>query len=170
MRQRVINQDDNDDVNEQESFIMNMNKRNSNNQMPTAADLLTSETKPSKTGYCEKKNNSILLYYFPFLSCLYPLWKRRYFILIGNYLFKYESQDGEKPKGVPIPLDASTVKILDDDRTSFEISLIRKTYIIKCSNVDECRSWVVALRDRKAQAIREKLGHAPITDSGLLLY
>ena len=66
----------------------------SSQEMPSAQDLL--ELKPAKAGYCEKKNNSIFIQCFP---CCFKLWKPRYFVLIGNFLYRYSSETGESPKG-----------------------------------------------------------------------
>ena len=47
----------------------------------------------------------------------------------------------------------------------FQISMIRKTYVIRCESRAECIAWVNKLRMRKASAIRESLGHAPLSES-----
>jgi hypothetical protein len=81
---------------EDSSFIsLTMGK---NDNKPSAPELMNEAV---KYGYLQKRNNSIWAYYF---SCFFPKWKSRYFILVGNYLFRYSSEHGESPKGVPIPL------------------------------------------------------------------
>lgn len=146
------------DSNQQEEntpFMMNFNLSRSG--LPTAQDLLAMN--PSKYGYAMKKSNSFLSYILP---CIFPRFKKRFFILIGNFLFRFSSEHGESPKGVPLPLDAITVRTLDS--LSFEISMLRKTYVINAESSSECASWVAEIKKRQAQAIRENMGHAPLDD------
>jgi hypothetical protein len=54
------------------------------------------------------------------------------------------------------------------DEHSFEVSTIRKVYTFSLTQEDieggkTCHEWVKAIRDRKAQAIRENMGHAPVS-------
>jgi hypothetical protein len=122
---------------------------------PTAFDLLNQN--PAKSGFALKKSNSCLTSICP---CWFPEYKRRFFILIGNFLYRYGSESGERPKGVPIPLDAVTISTLDS--TTFKLKMIRKDYIIRCDTPTECSEWVKAITSRKYLAIREELGHSPI--------
>ena len=119
---------------------------------------------PAKVGYAEKKSNSIWSFLLPWF---FPSFKTRFFVLIGSYLFRYGSESDEKTKGVPIPIEQSEIKALEDDETgaSFQISIIRKTYVIRCESKAECVDWVNKLRMRRASAIRESLGHAPLSES-----
>lgn len=119
---------------------------------PSADDLINEAV---KFGYLDKRNNSMLAYFFP---CLFPRWKKRYFILVGNYLFRYSSESGESPKGVPIPLDSVVVR-QSELENCFEVAMIRKVYTMRAASADECRSWMKAINDRKGGAIREHLGH-----------
>lgn len=147
-------------VKDNESFSMNMNKYTGNG-LPSAQSLLSLVPAPY-SGYLEKKNSSIWAYYFP---CIFKPWKRRFFIIIGNYMFRFDSENGEKPKGIPIPLDSSKISILNIDECTFEVWMIRKLYTMRASSKDECRKWVKILNDRKADAIRENLGHASVSQS-----
>ena len=141
------------------TFTMNMSKYTGNG-LPSAQSLLS--LNPTHSGYLEKKNSSIWSYYLP---CFFKQWKQRYFVIIGNYLFRFDSENGEKPKGIPIPLDSSKISILNIEEFTFEVWMIRKLYTFKASSKDECRKWVRLLNDRKAEAIRENLGHAPLSKS-----
>ena len=85
-----------------------------------------------------------------------------FFILIGNYLFRYSSPSSEKPKGVPIPIDSATYTILSDGSYCFEIYTLRKTYTFRAQTMEDCQSWVTALKTRKQLAIKEQLGHATV--------
>eukprot|EP01041_Mallomonas_annulata_P009848 gene9848-20485_t len=139
-------------VEEKQSLILNMNN---NNNQPTASHLLSLD--PVKAGWLEKKNESCLSWMCPY--CIKP-WKRRYFILIGNFLFRYSSTESDNPKGVPIPVDSVTVSLCLDD-LCFEISTLRKSYILRATSADECKSWMNEIRKRKQLSIKEGLGHLP---------
>ncbi len=133
-----------------------MGQSNSNGRrLPSAEDLLIKGA--AKAGYADKQNNSILATLFP---CWVPKFKRRYFILVGNFLYRYSSEHGESPKGVPIPIDSVQVSVVDT--VTFCLSMIRKDYIIKCDSAVECADWVAKIKTRKNQAIRENMGHAPL--------
>ena len=118
-------------VKDNESFSMNMNKYTGNG-LPSAQSLLSLVPAPY-SGYLEKKNSSIWAYYFP---CIFKPWKRRFFIIIGNYMFRFDSENGEKPKGIPIPLDSSKISILNIDECTFEVWMIRKLYTMRASSKD----------------------------------
>lgn len=112
---------------------------------------------PAKSGICMKKNNSMLAYLFP---CIVPQWKKRFFVLVGSYLYRFESEVGERPKGSPIPIDACSVACKEDG--FFEVHTLRKRYIVKVDTAAEAREWVEAIKERKYQAIKENMGHAPL--------
>lgn len=147
-----------DDRAEDVPLVLNMDKHNSNKNV-TCQELL--DLSPVKNGWGSKKNNSIWAYLFP---CLVEQWRERYFVLIGSYLFRFASEQGDKVKGVPIPLDCVTVKMLGD--SSFEVATLRKTYSIRVRNDREANEWVNAIKKRKLEAIRENMGHAPV-ESGV---
>eukprot|EP01038_Epipyxis_sp_PR26KG_P005316 gene5316-7380_t len=123
-----------------------------------SAEELLSLT-PNKCGYCMKFNNSFLAWLFPWI---FPQWKSRYFILIGNYLFRFNSVDGDKPKGVPIPVDSLRVQIKNDDNHCIEISTLRKNYILKFESNNEAVDWMNTISRRKAESIKELMGHKEI--------
>jgi hypothetical protein len=153
MRNRLPPSDSTENSTEDSAFIMRLPK---NSDIPSAFDLM--ELSPAKSGTCMKEINSIWVYLFP---CWFPKWKSRYFILIGNYLFRYKDEHGERPKGVPIPLDSVTVRVKNGD--CFEVSTIRKVYTIRTDSAADAISWVQAIKARKAQAIKEAMGHAQVT-------
>ena len=115
---------------------------------------------PSRCGYCYKKNNSFLAYLFP---CLYDQWKKRYFVLIGNYLFRFSSEQSDSIKGVPLPLDCITASYIGDG--VFQVSMIRKIYLMRCENEKEAIEWVNSINLRKLEAIKEGMGHSPLDAS-----
>jgi hypothetical protein len=154
MRRKTANSSHYEDDPEESSGLVSISMTNRNVQSPSAEDLMTEAV---KAGYCQKRNNSLLAYILP---CFFPKWKKRFFILVGNYLFRYSSEQGISPKGVPIPLDSVTCRHAEEENC-FEVAMIRKVYTIKVESEEECRSWIKAINDRKGAAIRENLGHAP---------
>ena len=150
MRRKVSSPTDSEG--EQSRGLISLQMPQRNPLSPSAEDLMSEAV---KYGYCQKLNNSLLAYYFP---CFFPRWKSRFFILVGNYLFRYSSETGISPKGVPIPLDSVTVR-RSEIEDCFEVSMIRKVYTIKAANAEDCQSWIKAINERKGAAIREGLGH-----------
>jgi len=132
------------------------NEKYSEQKNLTIESILSSE--PSKCGYLMKKNRSILATLFP---CFVQQWKKRYFILIGNFLFRFASSDSEYPKGVPIPLDAVRIQIVE--KCCIEISMIRKVYLFKADSVREASDWYNAIIARKLLALKESMCHAQST-------
>ena len=109
---------------------------------------------PAKHGSARKLSNSILVKAFP---CITEKYRERYFILIGNYLFRFISKTSDKPKGLPIPIDTITTTKIDN--ITFELAMIRKIYIIQVFTSNECDEWIEAIQQRKNESIREKMGH-----------
>ena len=176
----MINDNESDDKdNISKSLLININSNyNSNNFIIksdnnlSCAELLS--LKPDRHGVLYKYNSSVwsvLLYFFPWL---YEKWKKRYFILIGNYLYKFKHDNDDKIRGSPIPLDAvMDLKIITDmgkydtsnntsDNNYFEIITLKKTYILKSNDHDEMMRWINAIKRRKLQSIKEIMGHSPI--------
>ena len=149
---RRFKKDDPDELNEESHHILKMSK----SELPSASDLLSLD--PIKHGWMDKKRSSIISTLF---FCCINQWKKRYFILIGNFIFRYASPRSEKPKGAPIPLDAATISI-GDDGTTIEIFTIRKFYVFRASSHEQCMSWINEIQKRKQVAIKEGLGHIPI--------
>ena len=122
-----------------------------------------------KSGRLQKKDNGWLPYFFPFL---FPRYKERLCILVGNYFFKFKGFDDDKPKGVPLPLDSITCSVSSDEKGTMNgsthyliLRTIRKTYTFKGVDREECLSWANAIKQRKQIAIKEKLGHVHLDDS-----
>ncbi len=151
MRNRLPPSADSSENNSEDSpFIFKVPK---DHNMPTAQELLALH--PAKSGFCLKENNSI---WASICCCYAPKLKSRFFILVGNFLFRFKDEHGEKPKGVPIPLDSASVRAIDGE--TFEVSTIRKVYTIRTEATNEAFAWVKAISERKAQAIKERMGHA----------
>jgi hypothetical protein len=122
-----------------------------------------------------------------------PVWKRRFFVMRGGYLFKFASDKRTaRPKGTPIPLadayiDAAAAAAttatgedgergeealaaaafagmdLADHRRTIHISTIRKEYTLRAETVARRDEWIRRLRHAKQVAIKVSLGHAKQT-------
>lgn len=118
-----------------------------------------------------------------------PVWKRRFFVMRGGYLFKFASDKRTaRPKGTPIPLAdayidaaaaatagdgdhgeealaaaASAGMDLADHRRTIHISTIRKEYTLRAETVARRDEWIQRLRHAKQIAIKVSLGHAKQT-------
>ena len=97
-----------------------------------------------------------------------PVWKKRFFIIRGGYLFRFTSNNRTaKPKGTPIPLSdaiVGTVEIdedeVDDPNLLLSVSTIRKEYILKAENIEKRNEWIKRIRTAKHMSIKISLGHA----------
>ncbi len=152
MRNRQGLSEDQESNQEDSAFIFKMDK---DSTALSAVELLAMG--PDMSGYCFKENTSI---WVQICACWFPKWKKRFFILIGNYLFRYKDEHGERPKGVPIPLDSASVRVKEG--ACFEVSTIRKVYTIQTESASEASAWVAAIVKRKNQAIKESMGHAAV--------
>ena len=117
-------------------------------------------TENSKSGYLEKKSNSIYNTIFP---CTSQEYLKRFLILSGAYLYRFTDADNNKPKGVPIPIESIIVEKVDD--FSFTLKSIRKSYSFRCYSKEDCNSWITAINDRKFMSIKEGMGHAQISEN-----
>lgn len=152
-KMEMRNRQHKEDPEQETPLFLNMRKSGG---LPSAEDLLASNPTP-RSGYAMKKDNSMMSIVLP---CIYSKWKRRYFILVGNFLFRYADEHGEVPKGVPIPLESIIIKKIEP--ATMELSTIRKTYCIQLSNSQECDEWIAAIKLRKIESIRENMGHASV--------
>mmetsp|Transcript_79662 Transcript_79662/g.159056 ORF Transcript_79662/g.159056 Transcript_79662/m.159056 type:complete len:221 (-) Transcript_79662:238-900(-) len=137
-----------------------------------SANQLLSEGAPQMSGVLLKRSR-------PFLGllprCCPDAWRERFFILSGRYLFRFTTSEGEKPKGVPLPVEICSVRrstAADDedggngtDREEtfgFVISTIRKEYHLRAASEEERQAWIMALDNAKHRAIKEGMGHAKV--------
>jgi hypothetical protein len=115
----------------------------------------------ANAGYCSKKNNSVLAVVFP---CCYSKWKTRYIVLLGNYLYRFESENSGKTKGIPIPIDSATINLKKKEAVyEVEIKTIRKNYLLIFDNNDLANDWYKSLQSRKILSIQENLGHSVLS-------
>lgn len=104
------------------------------------------------------------------IGCI-PTWKRRFFILKGVYVFKFESPVGTGPKGAPIPVLGLTATIGPIDPKPSEhnhtmmLSTLRKEYVVGAGSNEELVAWIDAFARAKSISIKQQLGHAPLSAS-----
>eukprot|EP00467_Chlorarachnion_reptans_P020930 CAMPEP_0114503680 /NCGR_PEP_ID=MMETSP0109-20121206/9782_1 /TAXON_ID=29199 /ORGANISM="Chlorarachnion reptans, Strain CCCM449" /LENGTH=161 /DNA_ID=CAMNT_0001681735 /DNA_START=232 /DNA_END=714 /DNA_ORIENTATION=- len=95
-----------------------------------------------------------------------PSWRRRWVVLQGGYLFKFENKDSKKPKGLPISVTESQISIdgseSDDLRKIMRISSIAKQQLFYAEDNSEILRWLSAIQTAKNQAIKQRLGHLEI--------
>jgi len=128
--------------------------------------FIVSKVQNVYSGYADKQSSWFLAHWFPFF---FQLWKPRYLVIVGNYLLRYENEDSLDPKGKPIPLDVSDVRIDENNKTELLIFNLWKDYKFRFSSEEECVDWSRALKNRKYEAIRENMNHVPVSESVALV-
>lgn len=94
--------------------------------------------------------------------------------MLGSYLFRFESHGSDDIKGMPIPIDAANAAILaaedaeqwgvvrEDAPLCLCISTLRKRYLLKFADASLAAQWRSAVLQRRADCVREQLGHLPL--------
>lgn len=123
---------------------------------------------------------------FSFLSFLAPTWERRFLILLGGYLYKFQTDTNPsaEPKGTPLAIDAVDINLLDSEAKGdmtiddaslafallpppaclglFVVSTLRKRHYYATGTADDASTWVHSLRQARDEAIKRKMGHAAV--------
>jgi len=77
------------------------------------------------------------------------VWQKRWFVLLGRYLYYFKSQDAPTPKG-HIDVRGVNVRVPESPETahkySFEIVTPKRCYPLRAEKDDEMFSWLHALR------------------------
>ena len=127
-----------------------------------------------KAGYLDKKCISIFDGLMPELCDCRRKWKlNRFIIVAGGFIYRFEDENSEGLKGVPVSLAHARVKVLqhyqkDDEKNEieepfcFEVATLRKRYVFRASSAVECKEWVEYLTRRKLATIKENLAHRPL--------
>lgn len=108
-----------------------------------------------------------------------PQWKRRYLIALGEYLYRFKDENGPTPKGSPIPVAITDVRIVSNNgedengefsvvydllpegcNAVFEVSSIGKTQYFAVESREEAMLWVNSLRQMRQDAITRNMGHS----------
>lgn len=128
-----------------------------------ASDLVTACV---KSGWVEKRRERCLGL-CP--SCCGPVYRRRFMVLKGAYVYKFGSEHASRPKGTPIAVEAATVEraVLENEpeepeRPLLRISTLRKEWLVRCESEADADAWVVAVRGSRRRVIRERMGHVPM--------
>ena len=141
------------------SYAFNMKVANPHLTLPFILSI-----KNIYQGHAEKENSWWLAHWFPFL---FQLWKPRYLVVVGSYLIRYEDEHSVNPKGKPIPLDVSEIRIDENNKSELVIFNLWKDYKFRFSSEEECVEWARVLKKRKYEAIRENMNHLPVSESGI---
>lgn len=93
----------------------------------------------------------------------------------GRFIFRFEHDSGERPKGTPLPLEGCTVRYCigndadnDDDSDNesaafgFVVSTVRKELHLRASSEEERSAWIAAIEGGRLRSIREHLGHSAV--------
>ena len=95
----------------------------------------------------------------------------------GRFIFRYEHDSGERPKGTPLPLDGCSVRYCsggggdyDDDNDNdnesaafgFVVSTVRTELHLRASSEEERSAWIAAIEGGRLRSIREHLGHSAV--------
>ena len=113
----------------------------------------------------------------PFLSFLWPTWKTRHLVLLGPYLYRFETTHGTL-KGSPVLISPLNIHVLDDmdvDKAvplavrwasrRFEPSAIlclrtlTQSHYYACASSADARLWLTSICDAQQEAVRRSMGH-----------
>ena len=107
-----------------------------------------------------------------------PQWKQRYLIALGSYLYKFKNDNGSSPKGSPLPIETSEVRMISRDDVAadefnivtdclppdcnavFEVTSVGKTQYFAVQSREEAMIWVNSLRQMRQDTITWKMGHS----------
>ena len=131
---------------------------------------------PTFSGYMHKRGYRFgnVLACCPSCCGCRPVWKKRFFVIRGGYLFRFTSNTRTaRPKGTPVPLMDATFTAVhhhhhdDNDKDAnphedvlLSVSTIRKEYMFRTDTVERRNEWIRKLRTAKQIAIKVRLGHA----------
>mmetsp|Transcript_18957 Transcript_18957/g.31418 ORF Transcript_18957/g.31418 Transcript_18957/m.31418 type:complete len:274 (+) Transcript_18957:143-964(+) len=116
-------------------------------------------------------------------SCwLTPSWKPRYLIQLGSYLYKFNDESSQAPKGSPLFVQELEVYLMDDladvqgiddyhslaptsktDNTNYTyicVATLRKRHYYAVPSNEEAHVWVNTLWQARQEAITRTMGHA----------
>jgi hypothetical protein len=155
MRQRNVAKDDTISESDVLLSMHRFDPSHKGSETPCAEELQNN----ARAGYLRKRHFQCM----NMCPCLCgPVWKTRYFILKGAYLFRYKSNTASKPKGVPIPIMSITAVKAEGEDRCFIIQTVRKEMYVQAENIAERDAWISAIQQRKHLAIKESMGHAQI--------
>lgn len=98
--------------------------------------------------------------------CIGPVWKNRYFVINGGFLFRFVHENHTKPKGRPIKLEDVTIRrapMDEGDDSCLQVISLSKNHILRAPTTAIRDEWITQLRRAKQHAIKVSMGHAPMT-------
>ena len=112
-----------------------------------------------------------------FLSFLCPTWKTRHLVLLGSYLYRFETAHGTL-KGSPVLISSLNVHVLDDMDDDKAVSLavrwasrrfepsailclrtLTQSHYYACASSADARVWLTSICDAQQEAVRRSMGH-----------
>lgn len=108
------------------------------------------------------------------LQCFAPQWKERFLIQIGDFLYKFKSDNAKVPKGRPTSLDSTDVNLADfttepelyyvkpdpNYPALFCVNTFRKKQYFAVATEEEALAWVNSLREARQESVTRQMGHA----------
>ena len=151
-----LDEEEDDEVHEGSSLVFNMEKKDS----LAAYELCVRPG--AKSGFAKKRAARCCK---GLLDCC-PIWNKRFFVLYGDFLYRYASNRSKKPKGVPLMVSSITLDLptmVDKQEGHFlEVSDFRKEVLLKFATRKELVDWSQALAQAKTRAIRQRKGHVAV--------
>jgi hypothetical protein len=125
-----------------------------------------------------------MICHFSCLSFLAPKWERRFLILLGGYVYKFQKDNDPTadPKGSPLAISTVDINLLDiasltsrnaqaavavcaspppGCQGAFVLSTLRKKQYYATVSAEDAETWVTSLRQARDEAIKRQMGHAP---------
>mmetsp|Transcript_22386 Transcript_22386/g.43887 ORF Transcript_22386/g.43887 Transcript_22386/m.43887 type:complete len:174 (+) Transcript_22386:126-647(+) len=104
---------------------------------------------------------------FQTMPCFGTIYKRRFAVIRGKFLYRFASENHKRPKGVPLDLEDFTVELadyeVDDDGEvlpfAFRLISVRKTYLFSAGSAGEREQWIGGISAARQRAIKQRLGH-----------
>mmetsp|Transcript_23506 Transcript_23506/g.37765 ORF Transcript_23506/g.37765 Transcript_23506/m.37765 type:complete len:183 (-) Transcript_23506:294-842(-) len=121
---------------------------------------------PSAKSLRNPKKQGWLIKYKP--GCFCDVWKRRWVVLQGGYIFKFERKDSKRPKGLPISVTETSASIERNTSDTDQygkvlcISSISKKQVFATDDDEELYEWIEAIQKAKNDTIKQRLGHMEI--------
>jgi len=108
---------------------------------------------------------------FSILSFMAPSWKQRYLVLCGSFLYKFNDETAEVPKGSPFDMETIAVKTIDGTlpelstlppnfSSVFSVSTFQKHHYYAVMDQEEALIWIRTLKEARQEIIKRNMGHS----------
>ncbi|KAL9647947.1 hypothetical protein ABK040_008216 [Willaertia magna] len=101
---------------------------------PLTAEMLIEKHKPTKVGLMEKKGR------------LKKSYKRRFFVLVNNYLFYFTKEKKGELKGF-LRIEDCEIDRIEEEKPVFSIKTLGRVLVCKCESADDREDWVHKIYD-----------------------